>query len=109
MPPTWHRRTSASFLQMPRVDRRAAGLGGRLHSTAEAAGFLSLSVFAVPVVERVEAGDQADAAEGDLVRARVVADVARLAGAIGEIGEPAVARPEHVRDTRSGRAGDDRS
>ena len=40
--------------------------------------------FAVVVVQALEAGDEADAAEDDLVRARLVDDVVRHAGAVGE-------------------------
>src|SRR5262245_3647310 len=42
--------------------------------------------FSVPVLEEVEAGDDAETAEKHLVRARVVADVAWLPGAVGQIG-----------------------
>src|SRR3954452_14286777 len=51
--------------------------------------------LAVLVIELLQAGHQADAAEVDLVRPRVIGDVVRLARAVGE-----------VRD--SVRAGDDR-
>ena len=42
-----------------------------------------------PSSRAARAADHAEAAERDLVRARVVADVARLAGAVGEVPEPA--------------------
>ena len=45
-------------------------------------------------------------AERDLVRAGVVADVGRLAHAVGEVGEPGVPGAEHVRDPGPRRAGD---
>src|SRR5439155_3586179 len=44
--------------------------------------------LAVPVVEALQPGEDADAAKADLVRARVVADVVRLAGAVDEAGDP---------------------
>ena len=50
-------------------DRERAPLGRRL---------------AVPVVEALDAGDDADAPEADLLRARVVADVVRLPRAVRE-------------------------
>ena len=50
---------------------------------------LAGSVLAVPVVEPLEPRDDAKPAERDLVRARVVADVGRVAHAVGQVGEPA--------------------
>src|SRR5258706_11829336 len=47
--------------------------------------------LAVAVFELLEPGDHAEAAEEHLVRARVVAHVMWLAGAVGEVGDRAVA------------------
>ena len=56
--------------------------------------------LAVVVVEILEPGDQAEAAEIDLVRARVVADVVRVARAVREIGEARRRPPDAVGDAR---------
>src|SRR5579859_459668 len=64
-------------------------------------------LFAVPVVEAFDPADDADAPEGDLVRARVVADVVGLSRAVGEEGQAALAGPEGMRNAGAGRAGDD--
>src|SRR5579862_8782772 len=48
-------------------------------------------VLAFPVAELFDAAHHADAAEEDLVRARVVDDLVRDAGAVGEQREPVVA------------------
>src|SRR6476659_808166 len=62
--------------------------------------------FAVPVVEALDPGDDAHAPEADLLRARVVADVVRLPGAVREQRE----RPaKGVRDARPRRSADDRA
>src|SRR5437763_385715 len=63
-------------------------------------------LFSVPVIQGLEASDDADAPEGDLVRAGVVTDVVRLSRAVGEEGQAAVAGAECVRDTGSGGARD---
>ena len=63
--------------------------------------------LAVVVVEALEAGDDAHAAEVDLVRARVVDDVVGLPRAIGEERERLVLRSEVVRDPRRRRPRDD--
>src|SRR5262249_23482785 len=62
--------------------------------------------LAVPVVERLDAAEEADAAKADLVRARVVADVVRLARSVDETREPGRAGLDEVRDTRSRRPRD---
>src|SRR5262249_27996262 len=62
--------------------------------------------LAVPVVERFEARDQADSSEGDLVRARVVADVVRLATAEDQVRDPVRSGDDRVRDARARRARD---
>src|SRR5215210_8969433 len=59
------------------------------------------------VLARLEPGQQPDAAEGDRVRARVVADVVRLLRSVGEIRDAAVARDDRVGGARPRRAGDD--
>src|SRR5206468_12496033 len=63
--------------------------------------------LAVVVVEVLQARHQADAAEVDLVRARVPDDVVRLAGAVREIRDPVRAGDERVRDAGPGRPADD--
>src|SRR5438067_12848756 len=55
----------------------------------------------------LEAGDQADAAEEDLVRAGVVADVVRVTLPVGEIGQTALARVQRVGHAGARRPGDD--
>jgi hypothetical protein len=79
--------------------RSAAPARGELHR--DPAG------FAVEVVEGLEAGDQAEPAEEDLVRARVVRHVVRVFRAERQVGEALGARAEAMGDPRSGRAGDD--
>src|SRR5919204_5582828 len=66
-----------------------------------------VELFAVPVVERLDATDHADAAPEDLARARIPADVVRIACAPRDQLQPAVARAERVRDACSRRTGDD--
>src|SRR6266540_3687309 len=66
-------------------------------------------LFAVPVVELGQTRHQADAAEIDLLRARVPGDVVRLARAVGEQLHPAGARVERVTDARARRARDHRA
>src|SRR5947208_3455317 len=63
--------------------------------------------LAVVVVEVLKPRHQADAAEVDLVRARVPNDVVRLAGAVGEVGDPVGAGNDRMRDPSSRRPGDD--
>ena len=67
----------------------------------------SLQLFPVPVVERLDPADHADAAPEDLVRARVPADVVRLARAPRDQRQAILARAERVRDSGAGRARDD--
>src|SRR5687767_4251311 len=67
------------------------------------------SRFAVPVVQLLEAGHEADAAEIHLAGAGVVGDVVRLARAVREVREPALAGAERVGDSRAGPPGDDAS
>src|SRR5215468_5829857 len=62
--------------------------------------------LAVPVVVPRDSRHQTDAAEVDLVRARVVADVVRIAGAVGEHRQPRVAGTECMRDARRSRPRD---
>src|SRR6266540_4105637 len=69
---------------------------------------LLVARLAVPVVEVLDASDHADAAPGDLVRARVVADVVRLPRAVHEVGHSVRPGAERVSDPRGGRTGDDR-
>src|SRR5437588_1524442 len=57
--------------------------------------------LAVPVVEVVEPGDHADAAEVDLLGARVVADVVRLSRAVCEERCAVRAGAQAMRDARS--------
>ena len=71
------RRTSSR----PRRTSRSGSTCSRRASPAR-----RLARLAVVVVEVLQACDEAQAAEVDLVRARVVADVARLARAVGEEG-----------------------
>src|SRR4051794_2791186 len=59
-----------------------------------------LAVLAVPVVESRDARHQADAAEVDLVRARVVTDVVGVAGSVGKHRHPRVACAERMGDAR---------
>src|SRR5205085_978353 len=61
----------------------------------------------LPVVDVLEPRDQPDAAKRDLVRARVVADVVRLARAVDEVGDPLGAGDDRVRDARAARPADD--
>src|SRR5215210_5437158 len=68
---------------------------------------VSVVGLAGAVLARLEPGQQPDAAEGDRVRARVVADVVRLLRSVGEIRDAAVARDDRVGGARTRRAGDD--
>src|SRR5687767_5403996 len=79
----------------------------RLSSLASVLLHRQLLRFAVVLVAVLESGDQAEAAEGDLVRARVVDGVVRDARAIGQVGEPGSGRAEAVGDPRAGRTRDD--
>ena len=63
------------------------------------------SVLAVPVVERLD--PEGHACDVDLVRVRVEARIARLAGAVRKVGEAGVTTAECVRDARIGRTCDD--
>src|SRR5439155_16443524 len=62
--------------------------------------------LAVPVVEVLEPGDQAGAAEVDLARTWVEADVVRLARPVDEHGHALGSGAEAVRDARARRARD---
>src|SRR5581483_3336838 len=66
-----------------------------------------LTRFPVEIVQELEPGDDSEAAEEDLVRARVPADVGRVACAVGEIRQPGRAGAEGMRYPRPRRAGDD--
>src|SRR3954447_21546963 len=61
--------------------------------------------LAVVVVEPLEAGHQPDAAEVDLVRARVVGDVVGLPRPVGEVRDPLLAGHDRMRDPGAGRPG----
>src|SRR5256884_5329472 len=69
-------------------------------------GGRSLELFALPVVQRLDAADDADAAPEDLPRARIPADVVRVARAPCDQRQPGVAGSERVRNPR-GRPGRD--
>src|SRR5881227_1196099 len=69
-------------------------------------GPLVVGRLAVPVVQRLDPAEDADAAKADLVRARVVADVVRLAGAVDEARHAVRARLDEVSDARAGRTHD---
>ena len=78
---------------------------GRTNSPARVAAFLA--GLPVRVFEQLEAGDHPEAAEEDLVRAGIPADVVRIPGSVREIGEAGLPGEEAVRDARAGRARDD--
>ncbi len=63
--------------------------------------------LAVPVVELLDPTHDAEAAERDLARARVVRHVVRLPRSVREQDERLVARAKGVRDLRRGRTRDD--
>src|SRR5262249_11876049 len=65
------------------------------------------SVLSGPVVEPLCTSDQADPVPRDLVRAWVVTDVVRLAGAVRQEAETVLTGTERVGDARPRRAGDD--
>src|SRR5579859_6853221 len=104
-------RTAAETARRALTNRISAGLeprqSARSPRTRDASFRKFALLFSVPVVEALDAADDADAPERDLVRARLVADVVGLSRAVGEEGQAAVARPEGMRDTGAGRAGDD--
>src|SRR5919197_3814037 len=66
-----------------------------------------VELFAVPVVERLDAADHTDAAPEELARARIPADVVLIARAPRDQLQSALAGAERVRDARSRRTGDD--
>src|SRR5438132_5717173 len=66
----------------------------------------ALELLVVPVLDRLDAADHAQSRDRDLARARVEADVVRLAGAVGEQCDPALAGREAVRDRGTGGARD---
>src|SRR3954471_16430720 len=63
--------------------------------------------LAVAVREGLEPCEQPDAAEGNRVRARVVADVVRLLRPVGEVGDAVRAGDDRVGDARARRPRDD--
>src|SRR4029450_2787353 len=67
----------------------------------------SIRFFAVPVVKRFDATDDADASPHHLARARVPADVVRLSCAPGEKREAVVTAAKAMRDPRAGWHRDD--
>src|SRR5262245_58666047 len=66
-------------------------------------GGLLVQRLSVPVVEVLDAGGHADAAEGDLVRAWVEAHVVRLTRAVREVRDAVRAGDDRVRDARAAR------
>src|SRR6478752_8874934 len=75
-------------------------------SSSMARSYLLLRL-AVPVVEVLDAADDAEAAPEDLVRARVEAHVVRLPGAVDEHRAPVLAGDEVMGHAGPGRARDD--
>src|SRR5258708_3301488 len=63
--------------------------------------------FAVEVLERLHARDEAETAEEDLVRTGVVTDVVRVLRPVREVGQAGVAGAEAVRDAGARRPRDD--
>src|SRR5205807_9821281 len=61
-------------------------------------------LLALPVIQLLEPADHAEPAEIDLAGAGVVADVVRLAGAVGQHADAALARADGVRDARPRRS-----
>src|ERR1700724_2941884 len=64
-------------------------------------------VLPVPVVERLDASDHAEASERDLSGARVPAEIAGLAGAVREKAKARAAGPEDVGHAGAGGTRDD--
>src|SRR4029453_12394123 len=75
-----------------RGSRRMSPMCKRLSSLAALFLHQRLARLAVVVIQILEPGDQPEAAEVDLVRTRVVADVIRVARAVGEKGHATLAR-----------------
>src|SRR5438045_3589624 len=69
----------------------------------------SLELLALPVVELLDAADDADPAPEDLLGAWVPADVVRIARSPGDEGQAGVAGAERVCDSCARRTSDDRA
>src|SRR5215211_5412597 len=105
-----HRERAAAGIELGVVcaDRRTRVRRRRREAARRATSALGGSAgLAVEVAERLDAEADADAAQRDLLRAREVRDVVRLARAERDEREPLLAGPEGVRDAGARRAGDD--